>query len=59
MARRKRDIVVNVDSEILSDYTARKVARVIRKFFLTGNNMEEYKKDLAMRQAKAAMAQEV
>lgn len=59
MARRKREIVVNVDSEILSDYTARRVARVIRRFILTGNNLAEYKKDLALRQAEAAMAQEV
>ena len=59
MARRKRETVVTVDSEILSPETARKVARAIRRFFLKGNNMEEYKKDLAMRQEKAAMAQEV
>ena len=59
MARRKREIIVTVDSEILSPETAHKVARAVRRFFLTGNNMEEYKKDLAMRQAKAAVAQEV
>ena len=59
MARRKREIIVTVDSEMISPETARKVARAVRRFFLTGNNMEEYKKDLAMRQEKAAMAQEV
>lgn len=59
MARRKREIIVTVDSEMISPETARKVARAVRRFFLTGNNMEEYKKDLAMRQAKAAVAQEV
>ena len=59
MARRKREIIVTVDSEKISPETARKVARAVRRFFLTGNNMEEYKKDLAMRQAKDAVAQEV
>lgn len=59
MARRKREIIVTVDSEMISPETARKVARAVRRFFLTGNNMEEYKKDLAMRQAKDAVAQEV
>lgn len=59
MARRKREIIVTVDSEMISPETARKVARAVRRFFLTGNNMEEYKKDLAMRQAKAAVSQEV